>query len=346
VSSFGERLNVPIVHACLCEVGIPSIHLDACEAGILTTRSHGDAVALAAGDQSIRDHLLPLITGKNPVIPVITGFMGCTEDGVVTTLGRGGSDYTASIIGAALDADEIWIWTDVDGIMTTDPRLVANARVIEELSYIEVMELSYFGAKVMHSRSIEPAMQKSIPVFVKNTFHPHAQGTLISAGNHRDTRVVKAITYIEKVATVTVTGAQMIGRPGVAKFIFSSLAKAQINVMMISQGSSEANITIVIDEEQAERAKECLLPLTQQCMVREILVDCNVCVVAVVGSGMSGAHGTAGRTFSALGNAGINLMMISQGSSEVNISFVVQGDQGVHAVHVLHEEFKLAYAEE
>ena len=346
VSSFGERLNVPIVYACLSEMGVPSTFLDACEAGILTTNSHGDAVALPAGEQCIRDHLLPLITGKNPVVPVITGFMGCTEDGAITTLGRGGSDYSASIIGAALEVNEIWIWTDVDGIMTTDPRLVENARVIEELSYIEVMELSYFGAKVMHSRSIEPAMQKSIPVFVKNTFHPHLPGTLISAGDHHDTRVVKAITYIEKVATVTVAGAQMIGRPGVAKFIFSSLAEAQINVMMISQGSSEANITIVIDEEQAERAKECLLPLTQQCMVREVLINPNVCVVAVVGSGMSGAHGTAGRTFSALGAAGINVMMISQGSSEVNISFVVQGDQGAHAVHVLHEEFKLAYAEE
>ena len=345
VKSFGERLNVPIVSACLREMGLPSAALDACEAGVVTTRSHGDAVALPAGEQRIRDRLLPLITGTEPVIPVITGFMGCTESGVVTTLGRGGSDYSASIVGAAIDADEIWIWTDVDGIMTTDPRLVPNARVIDELSYIEVMELSYFGAKVMHSRSIEPAMQKSIPVFVKNTFHPEVSGTLISAGNHRDTRVVKAITYIEKVATVTVAGAQMIGRPGVAKFIFSALAEDQINVMMISQASSEANITLVIEEEQAERAKECLLPLTQQCMVREVLINRDVCAVAVVGSGMNGAHGTAGRTFSALGNAEINVMMISQGSSEVNISFVVPGDQGAHAVHVLHEEFELAFAE-
>jgi aspartate kinase len=302
-------------------------------------------VALPAGDQRIRDRLLPLITGYSPLIPVITGFMGCTEEGVVTTLGRSGSDYTASIIGAALDVDEIWIWTDVDGIMTTDPRLVTSARVIDELSYIEVMELSYFGAKVMHSRSIEPAMQKSIPVFVKNSFRPEAPGTLISAGKHNDTRVVKAITYIEKVATVTVAGAQMIGRPGVANFIFSALGNAGINVMMISQGSSEANITLVIDEEQAERARECLMPLTKECMVREIVVDSNVCAVAVVGSGMNGARGTAGRTFSALGNAGINVMMISQGSSEVNISFIVQGDQGARAVHALHDEFGLSHAE-
>jgi len=346
VISFGERLNVPIVNACLREMGLPSTALDGCEAGILTTRSHGDAVALPAGDQRIKDRLLPLITGPNPSIPVITGFMGCTEEGIVTTLGRSGSDYTASIIGAALDVDEIWIWTDVDGIMTTDPRLVASARVIDELSYIEVMELSYFGAKVMHSRSIEPAMQKLIPVFVKNTFRPDVPGTLISAGKHNDTRVVKAITYIEKVATVTVAGAQMIGRPGVANFIFSSLAEAHINVMMISQGSSEANITLVIDEEQAERAREALMPLIKQCMVREIVIDCNVCAVAVVGSGMNGALGTAGRTFSALGNAGVNVMMISQGSSEVNISFVVQGDQGPRAVHALHDEFGLSHAED
>jgi aspartate kinase len=345
VKTFGERLNVPIVTACLREIGLEAVSLDACEAGVLTIKSHGDAVALPAGEKRIQERLTPLITGENPIIPVITGFMGCTEDNVITTLGRSGSDYTATIIGAALSADEIIIWTDVDGIMTTDPRIVPHARMIDELSYIEVMELSYFGAKVMHSRSIDPAMQKSIPVLVKNTFHPDAPGTLISAGKHNDTRVVKAITIIEGVAAVTVSGAHMIGRPGVSKFIFSALAEANINVMMISQGSSEANITLIIDESQAMATQACLMPLTQQCMVREISVDCDVCAVAVVGSGMNGAIGTAGRTFTALGKAGINLMMISQGSSEVNISFVVRGDQGTQAVRVLHDEFGLAHAE-
>ncbi|WP_324330493.1 aspartate kinase [Methanospirillum sp.] len=338
IISFGERLNAPLISAALRQRGISSMVLDGCEAGILTTENHGDAIALPAGEARIKTRLEPVLDHS---VPVITGFMGCTEKGVVTTLGRSGSDYSATIIGAAIDADEIWIWTDVDGIMTTDPRLVPEARVIPRISYIEVMELSYFGAKVMHSRSIEPAMQKGIPVRVKNTFNPEYPGTIIEGGEQKDSRVVKAITYIDKVAAITIAGAQMVGRPGVARHIFTLLAEHQINVMMISQGSSEANITLIIEANQVRTAMEALQPLKERCVFRDITANEDVCAVAVVGSGMAGMAGTAGRTFSALGKAGINVMMISQGSSEVNISFVVRQEDGPRAVRVLHDEFNL-----
>lgn len=338
IISFGERLNAPLISAALRQRGIPSMVLDGCEAGILTTENHGDAIALPAGKTRIKTRLEPVLKHS---VPVITGFMGCTEKGVVTTLGRSGSDYSATIIGAALEADEIWIWTDVDGIMTTDPRMVPEARVIPRISYIEVMELSYFGAKVMHSRSIEPAMQMGIPVRVKNTFNPEYPGTVIEGGELNDSRVVKAISYIDKVAAITITGAQMVGRPGVARHIFTLLAEHQINIMMISQGSSEANITLIIEANQVKAAMEALQPLKERCVFRDITANEDVCAVAVVGSGMAGMAGTAGRTFSALGKAGVNVMMISQGSSEVNISFVVRQQDGPLAVRVLHDEFNL-----
>lgn len=339
ILTFGERLNSLVVSAALRQRGIPTAVLDGCEAGIVTTPTHGEAVAIPASEQKIKSRVLPLLAST---VPVIMGFMGCTEKGIVTTLGRSGSDYTAALVGAAIDADEIVIWTDVDGIMTSDPRIIPDARVIPVISYHEVMELSYFGAKVMHPRSIEPAMRKNILVRVKNTFNPDHPGTLIVRDQKKDNRVVKALTYIEKVALVNICGAQMIGRPGVAKAIFSALADRDINVMMISQGSSEANISLVIDETQEDAAKEALLPLVTEGRVREVTTNSDVCAVAVVGAGMAGARGTGGRIFTALGNGGVNVMMISQGSSELNISFVVKKEDGRKAVRILHDEFRLS----
>jgi len=169
IISFGERLSAPIVSAALRQRGIPSVVLDGAEAGIVTTANHGDARALPVSEERIRARVAPLL-GES--VPVIMGFMGATEQGVITTLGRSGSDYSAAVIGAGIGADEIWIWTDVDGVMTSDPRIIEDARVLDEISYLEVMELSYFGAKVLHPRSVEPAMQKDIPIRVKNSFRP------------------------------------------------------------------------------------------------------------------------------------------------------------------------------
>ncbi|MDD5189403.1 MAG: aspartate kinase, partial [Methanoregula sp.] len=328
-----------ILSAAIRERGIPSTVFDGCEAGILTTPNHGESTALPESDERIQARIgSRLKTG----IPVIMGFMGCTHEGIVTTLGRSGSDYSASIIGAGIDADEIWIWTDVDGIMTSDPRVIHDARVLKNVSFIEVMELSYFGAKVMHPRSIDPAMRKNILVRVKNTFNPTHPGTMIVKDGHRDRRVVKALTYIEKVGAININGAQMIGRPGVAKAIFSALADKAVNVMMISQGSSEANISLIVDESHLSIAVNALAFLVEQGIVREVTHTHDVCAVAVVGDGMAGAAGTGGRIFTALGREGVNVMMISQGSSEANISFVVRQEDGQRAVRVLHDEFRLS----
>jgi aspartate kinase len=341
IISYGERLLAPVLGAALRQRGLATVVMDGCEAGILTTSRHGEPTALPESDERIQRRVSPLLKKQ---IPVIMGFMGCTRDGVLTTLGRSGSDYSASIIGAGIDADEIWIWTDVDGIMTCDPRVIKDARVMPSLSYLEVMELSYFGAKVMHPRSIEPAMRKNILVRVKNTFNPSHPGTVIVRNGERHHRVVKALTYIDKVGAVNINGAQMIGRPGVARDIFSILADHEVNVMMISQGSSEANISLIVDEAHLSPAVTALGELTKRCIVREVSHNHDVCAVAVVGAGMAGAPGTGGRIFTALGNAGINVMMISQGSSEANISFVVSQDDGPKACRVLHDEFRLSEA--
>jgi aspartate kinase len=339
IISFGERFSAVVVAAALRQRGFPAERLDGCAAGILTDDCHGAAMALPESDERIRDRVVPLLADR---VPVIMGFMGCTRNGSVATLGRSGSDYSAAVIAAGIDADECWIWTDVDGVMTSDPRLIPGARVIPAVSYLEAMELSYFGAKVLHPRSIEPAMAKGIAIRVKNTFNPGHPGTVLVADGVPSRRVVKALTFIDKVALVNCNGAQMVGRPGVANAIFAALAERAVNVMMISQGSSEANISLIIDEGHLEAATEALSPLVACGLFRELSSDRDVAAVAVVGSGMAGAPGTGGRIFTALGRHGINVMMISQGSSEANISFVVRADDGPRAVQALHDEFHLS----
>lgn len=341
IVSFGERLSAPILAAALRQKGLNSILFDGCEAGIVTTSNHGDALSLPVSEHRIKKKVVPLLSSS---VPVIMGYMGCTEQGIVTTLGRSGSDYSATIIGAAIDADEIWIWTDVNGVMTADPRLITNAREVPSISYLEAMELSYFGAKVLHSRSLEPAMKKDIPIRVKNTFNPMHPGTVVFREKKVDQRVVKAITIIEKVALININGVQMIGRPGVAKTIFSALAAKDVNIMMISQGSSEANISLIIEETHLEKALDALSEVLTYGFVREITSNKDIVAIAVVGAGMAGSPGIAGRIFTALGKARINVIMISQGSSEVNVSFVVKTSDGKRAVQVLHDEFKLSEA--
>ena len=339
IISFGERLSALILSAALREAGISSRALSGCEAGIRTTDRHGCAEVLPESSIQIQSRVCPLL---RELVPVIMGYMGCTADGIVTTLGRSGSDYTAGIVGAAIDADEIWIWTDVDGVMTADPRIIEDARVLPDVSYSEAMELSFFGAKVLHPRSIEPAMKKGILVRVKNTHNPGAPGSCVVDKTTPNHRVVKAITYIDKVSLINITGAQMIGRPGVARAIFSALGEYEVNIMMISQGSSEANISLIVGDEHLVAALAALNEVLKKGYVQEVGHDRDVVAVAVVGVGMAGSPGIAGQIFTALGREGINLVMISQGSSEVNISFVVKQADGQRAVRVLHKEFALA----
>jgi len=274
------------------------------------------------------------------IVPVVTGFIAGDSKGRITTLGRGGSDYTAAILGAALEADEIWIWTDVDGILTTDPRLVEDAKIIKEISYIEAMELAYFGAKVLHPKTIEPAMEKGIPVRVKNSFKPEVPGTAIVKDQEKSSDIVKAISVKGNAVLLTVSGVGMIGVPGVAARVFKALADEKVNILMISQGSSEANISMVIDKGDIDNAVRALKEeFIGANIVRDVHYNEDVSIIAVVGAGMKGTKGVAARVFRAVAEAGVNVLMIAQGSSEVNISFVVGSEDAKEAAKALHREF-------
>jgi len=277
-------------------------------------------------------------------IPVVTGFIAETVHGSITTLGRGGSDYTASVLGAALNAEEIWIWTDVDGLMTADPRIVKDARVLPTLSFGEALELSYFGAKMMHPRAMQPASQRKIPVRIRNSSKPTLEGTLVSSGEtNNGGRVVKAVSIIRSVGMVTVSGTGMIGSPGAAAKIFMVLGSSNVNVMMISQGSSEATISCVVPRKDVDNAVRTLqLALLGQGLIDKVVAEKDACIIAVVGSGMKGTPGVAARIFGAVASSRVNVRMVAQGSSEYNVSFVVSEDQGPDAVRAIHEEFRLA----
>ncbi|MDO5829027.1 MAG: aspartate kinase, partial [Methanocorpusculum sp.] len=336
IISIGEKLSAPIVSAALRQIGISSFQISGCDAGILTDGLHGNATALPESYPRIAERIGSRLGTE---IPVIQGFAGCSTDGSVATLGRSGSDYSGAIIGAGIDADEVIIWTDVDGVMTTDPRMIPEARVIDTISFMEMMEMSYFGAKVIHSRALLPAMEKDIPVYVRNTFNPTHPGTLISRETHADKRIVKAVSLIKNSCLISVTGFAT-GRPGVAGEIFSALADAEVNVMLISQGSSELNISMIITEEEEKRAEVALKKIQDKGFIKRYTFSNDVQVVSVVGSGMRGTPGTLARIFKSLGEQRINVLMISQGS-EVNVSFVVNGNDGLKAVRAIHDEFKL-----
>ena len=343
VSSFGERLSAPIVSGALKSLKVQSVFLTGGEAGIITDSKHRGAGPTEITERRVHERLVPLL--KVSVVPVITGFIASNIHNIITTLGRGGSDYTASIIGSAVDADEIWIWTDVDGIMTADPKLVSNARTLPQVSYAEAMEISYFGAKVIHPKTIEPAVTKGIPVRVKNTFNPNGANTTIVHAVANDQSLVKAVTAVNNVALITLSGAGMAGTIGVASHVFAKLADAGVNIIMISQGSSEANISVLVEEEHLSSALNALHGLKIEFngnVIKEISCNEDVSAIAVVGSRMAGTPGIVGRIFSRMGSINVNVIMISQGSTEYNVSFVLKRDSVRRAVESLHEEFSLS----
>lgn len=343
VSSLGERFSAKILAAILRQQGIKSQAVEATEI-VITNGNHGSAHPLLdLTRERGRARLLPLL--QEGVVPVVTGFIGATPEGVVTTLGRGGSDYTASILGDCLDADEIWIWTDVDGVMTADPRLVPEARTLPEISYAEAAELSYFGAKVIHPKTIIPAAERGIPLRILNTFNPQGPGTLVVKEPRPDKRTLKAITSIKDLSLLTVEGRGMIGVPGVAAKVFSTVAQEGISVLMISQSSSEQNICFVINKEVSQRALSALekafeLELAHRNIDR-IWAQDDVVIIAAVGAGMRGTPGIAAKVFGALGRRSINIISIAQGSSEYNLSLVVDKKDADDAVRYIHQEFDL-----
>jgi bifunctional aspartokinase / homoserine dehydrogenase 1 len=340
ISSLGERINARIFAAFLREQGAAARAVDATDL-IVTDRRFQEAVPLIeATRQRVEAHLVPLLQAGE--IPIVTGFIGATEDGITTTLGRGGSDYSAAILGAALDAVEVWTWTDVDGVLTADPRLVSAARVIPELSYSEIGELAYFGAKVLHPKTIRPVVERGIPLWVKNTFNPTCPGTRIVAEPTSTPGTVKAVTAIPGLSMVTVEGRGMMGVPGIAARTFSAVASQGANVLMISQASSEQSICFLIPTGDVRDVigaleRELALELSRRDIDHVWSMD-DVVIVSAVGSGMRGTPGVAARLFNALATTGINVIAIAQGSSECSISLVVSGDQATDAVQQIHNE--------
>jgi aspartokinase/homoserine dehydrogenase 1 len=276
---------------------------------------------------------------------VITGFIATDSQGLQTTLGRNGSDFSASIFGSLFDAGEIVIWTDVDGVLSADPRLVPEAQVIDALSYNEAMELAYFGAKVIHPQTMAPAVQKRIPIWIKNTFAPDAPGTLIH-DRTAPSPLVKGITTVEHIALVNLEGAGMIGVPGTAHRLFGALREEGISVILISQGSSEHSICFAVPEPEADRAERVVRrafePELREGQIQSVEVNRSCSILAVVGDGMAGAHGVAAQVFAALAKASVNVRAIAQGASERNISVVIDGRGSARALRAVHSSFYLS----
>ena len=341
VWAYGERASSLIVAAALEQAGVRSAAVDA--AGLLITDdAFGNAAPLMERTRAAARSRLSGIL-RDGGTPVVTGFIGSTLDGVVTTLGRGGSDYSAAILAAALEAGALLIYTDVSGVMSADPRIVADAKPLASLSYAEAAELSYFGAKVIHPRTVLPAIEAGISVRIVNTFAPQDPGTTIAAAADRDGSVVKATTSLGGLALVTVAGAGMSGVPGFAARVFDTTAAEQVSVLMISQSSSENSICFAVPAETGDRLKHALERMLARELARHdverVTVEAPIAIVAAVGEGMRGTPGVAARVFGALGKARVNVVAIAQGSSELNISLCVAEGEREAAVRAIHEEF-------
>ena len=340
VTSLGERISARVVSAVLRQRGGYSEPVDATEL-IVTDGTFQNALPLMDKTRArIQERLTPLLDGG--VIPVVTGFIGATESGVTTTLGRGGSDYSAAILGDCLDADEVWTWTDVDGVMTADPRIAPQAQVIPVLSYIEVGELAYFGAKVLHPRTIRPVVERDIPLWVKNTFNPTFAGTRIVREAEISPGAVKAVTAIKGLSMVTVEGRGMLGVPGIAARTFAAVASQGASVLMISQSSSEQSICFVIPTAAVESViaaieREMALELARRDVERVWSLD-DVVIVTAVGSGMRTTPGVAARVLGALRQGNLNVIAMAQGSSDCSVSLVVSAKGAADAVQLIHDQ--------
>ncbi|MBS1200518.1 MAG: bifunctional aspartokinase / homoserine dehydrogenase 1 [Proteobacteria bacterium] len=286
-----------------------------------------------------------VIDRRSPATLVITGFIASDPQGLQTTLGRNGSDFSASIFAALLDAEEIVIWTDVDGVLSADPRRVPDAKVIDSLSYNEAMELAYFGAKVIHPQTMAPAVEREIPIWIRNTFSPEKPGTVICA-RPEGAVAVKGITSIESVALVNLEGAGMIGVPGTAHRLFGALREEDISVILISQGSSEHSICFAIPESQAPLAdqvvRRAFATELREGQIHSVEVSRGCAIIAVVGDAMAGTHGVSAKVFGALGKAAVNIRAIAQGASERNISAVIDGRDATKALRAVHSSFYLS----
>ena len=341
VISFGERNSAAIISAYMNSIGLNTSFLDARKI-IETNDDFGAAkVNFATTYSKIIAHF------KNSnAIQIVTGFIGSTPNGITTTLGRGGSDYTAAILGAALQADCIEIWTDVDGVLTADPRKVKGAFSIEKMTYAEAMEMSHFGAKVIYPPTIHPAFESKIPLLIKNTFNPNHIGTFISETPSPNDKIVQGISSINNIALLTLIGGGLFGVPGIAGRLFSTLALNKINVILITQGSSESSISFVVQLSDYQSAKSVIEAAFEyeinSGLIDPIKVELDLSIIAVVGENMRYQPGIAGKLFHSLGINGINIVAIAQGSSELNISVVIPSKNEQKALNAIHESFFLS----
>ncbi len=341
VASFGERLSSLIITDAFIDAGVETQLADSRHL-IRTDRNFNNArVNVKVTEENIKTYFK-----KNKALTVVPGFIASTDRGEVSTLGRGGSDYTAAIFAAALDAKVLEIWTDVDGVLTANPRVVRRAIPIPLLSYDEAMELSYFGAKVIYPPTIQPALDKGIPIVIKNTFNTAAPGTRITAEVPAGDAPVKGITSIGDISLLTISGSGMVGISGTSMRFFGALGRNKISVIMISQASSEHSITIAVTDKESVRAKEAIEEEfeyeLQAGKIDPIAMEQQQSIVAIVGQNMRNTPGIAGKLFSVLGRNGINIRAIAQGTSELNISFVISKQDENKALNVIHESFFLS----
>ncbi len=343
ILSFGERLSAFIIAHALIDRNIESEFLDA-RILVKTDESFGSAkVDFEATYDNIKNYFK---THKK--LQVITGFIGSTISNETTTLGRGGSDYTASIFGSSLNVDEIEIWTDVDGVLTADPKKVKKAFPLKGITYEEAMELSHFGAKVIHPPTMHPAMEKKIPIRIKNTFNPSFEGTVINGHTNSNNFSIKGISSIDEIALIRIQGGGMVGVAGIAQRIFSALAGKQINIILITQASSEHSLCLAVLPKFSALAKKAiqqeLYYEIKEKLILDPIVETNLSIIAVVGENMRNTPGISGKVFQALGKNGVNIVAIAQGSSELNISTVISRDDEAKALNALHDAFFLSIA--
>ena len=346
IVSFGEILSTKIVAAKFNSLGIENVWKDSRQL-IKTDSNFGNAaVEFEKTNQLIKDFFDQILATRNSqpaTIFILQGFIASDSENVTTTLGRGGSDYTGAILSAALNAEVLEIWTDVSGMMTADPRIVREYRQIAHITYREAMELSHFGAKVIYPPTIQPVLQKNIPIFIKNTFAPEDYGTFIEAESTNEKEIIRGITSIDKIAILSLEGSGMVGIPGFSKRLFDALSRAQINVILITQSSSEHSICVGIEEKFSDTAKRVVdAEFENEIAVGKIeplQIERNLSILALVGDNMRHHTGISGKMFAALGAQGVNIRAIAQGSSERNISAVIESEDVRKAVNTLHEEF-------
>lgn len=338
--SFGERLSIKLVSFAINDMNKKAIPLTGKEIGIVTDSNFGESKPLIDTTKlRVIKKINELFSKKT--IPVVGGFVGGDQYGHVTTFGRGGSDYTATIIGSCIKADEIWLMSDVEGLMTADPKIVKNAKVLKEVSYVEAIEMALFGAKQIHPRTFEPLLPKKIPMRIRSSFDVNNEGTLVTVSPSTGKNTVKCVSYVKNNGLIDIRGGSMVGTPGTAAEIFATLAKFGINVMMISQNPSESSITIVVKKSDLDKAVSVLEMELLGKIIKKLEVTTDVSIIALIGSGMRGTVGVASKVFGAIEKNKVNVSMITQGSSELNLAFVVKNSDASIAVKALHNAFTL-----